>query len=154
MEYDPKCLDIWSLGVVLAEFLLVTKADSPSTSVSGGSSGSGSSQGSRSSTSGQSEDPLDSHRPLKSELSTAEIDYVRSHRRTLFNDSFGDIGLAASIFRLLGSPVYSWPVRLWRKTRLIGRSFLLYQTQKKSTLTTFPLGSLRRCSCATMKMPS
>lgn len=42
----------------------------------------------------------------------AHVDRGRMPRCTLFNNSFGDIGLAASIFRLRGSPSYSWPVRI------------------------------------------
>jgi hypothetical protein len=41
-----------------------------------------------------------------------EGDFRMSARTTLFDDGFGDIGLAGSIFRVLGTPTKEiWPVR-------------------------------------------
>ena len=38
-------------------------------------------------------------------------------RTTLFNDDFGDIGLAGSIFRVLGTPTpETWPVSFERRS--------------------------------------
>lgn len=84
--YDALAIDLWAIGAVLAEMFeirLPTDTD--------GDSGSDSE-------SNCDQDPLE-----KREAPS---------RRTLFDSTYGDLGLAASIFRLRGTPTTeTWPVR-------------------------------------------
>ena len=87
--YDPIAIDLWALGTVIAEFFLdpVPERITDSTYDPDGIV-----------------DPLESSGPTETRKSTM--------RPTLFDCTYGDIGLAASIFRLRGSPTsITWPVR-------------------------------------------
>lgn len=81
--YDPQAIDLWSAGVTLSEcFAVDLGADS---------------------------DPL-------SDSDDDEIEGFQLRRppprQTLFSAEFGEIGLAGSIFRVLGTPTeQTWPVR-------------------------------------------
>lgn len=82
--YDPCAADLWSAGVTLSECFSVDLGDD-----------------------GDS-DPLTD--------SEGEIEGFRLRRppprRILFSAEFGEIGLAGSIFRVLGTPTEeTWPVR-------------------------------------------
>jgi len=81
--YDASALDLWGIGVVITDmFRPIHPPDSDSDDGD----------------SDEDEDPLE-------EVIRPPV------RTTLFNDDFGDIGLAGSIFRVLGTPtVETWPV--------------------------------------------
>lgn len=85
-RYDPSKIDLWALGCVLAEFLLLP-------------------------VSGEKDHAEDMFDPLEDESDVDLPERSVQTRATLFTASFGDIGLAASIFRIRGSPQYTWPVR-------------------------------------------
>lgn len=90
MTYNPFALDIWSLGVVVTDCLtpVVTASHEPGSEDSDD----------------DDDDPLDQSR-------TKTDDTGARSPRTLFDDSFGELGLAASIFRILGTPTEdNWPV--------------------------------------------
>lgn len=94
-SYDAFALDVWALGVVITDCLgtaILTDDDED-----GSSSGSESDCG--------SDDPLeDFHRPSTSTMPGRPVS-------KLFDDTYGDVGLAASIFRILGTPNHdTWPV--------------------------------------------
>lgn len=92
-RYDPMAIDLWAAGCVLAEFFLPPQEDSASSSPDS-----------------RGESPPDSYDPLEDSTPSPPLP-VMNKRRTLFVDTFGEIGLAASIFRLLGTPSHiSWPV--------------------------------------------
>lgn len=80
-RYDAQAIDVWAIGVTLAEFFTGNKNIDPHFY--------------------REVDPLEElwdNLPGRSNVA-------------LFDDSFGDIGLAASIFRLRGSPNdETWPV--------------------------------------------
>jgi hypothetical protein len=68
-------------------------------------------------------------------------------RTTLFDDGFGDIGLAGSIFRVLGTPTAeTWPVSIsscWvSEWMLIRRNSSYYPTLGKLILSPVPLNLL------------
>jgi len=82
-SYNPFAIDIWALGTTIAGLFLTSSASSDIPVI----------------------DPLDDSR---SDLSTEGEDSTRS---SLFDSTYGDLGLAASIFRVLGTPnSESWPV--------------------------------------------
>jgi len=83
-SYDAFALDLWGIGVVIADmFRPIQFPDSDSDDGDFD----------------EDEDPLE-------EVIRPPV------RTTLFNDDFGDIGLAGSIFRVLGTPTTeTWPVR-------------------------------------------
>jgi serine/threonine protein kinase len=80
--YDAFALDLWAIGVVITDmFTPVPIADS------------------------EEEEEEEDEDPLEKE------NIKLSARTTLFDDGFGDIGLAGSIFRVLGTPTKeSWLV--------------------------------------------
>lgn len=82
-------LDIWALGVILAECHVRARAMTVS---SFGSD--------------DSDPDID---PLDGDVRPVSRNSTRPAR--LFDDTFGEVGLAASIFRVLGTPTPdSWPV--------------------------------------------
>lgn len=93
-RYDAAALDLWSAGVTLAEFfrpLRGVEVDSDE------SDGEGEAEGGMS---------VDDYDPLDGPRLSSSPDPA-----PLFDSSFGEIGLAASIFRRLGTPTaMSWPV--------------------------------------------
>jgi cyclin-dependent kinase 8/11 len=87
-SYDAFALDLWGIGVVISD-LHSPNIDDQSDSDDSDSN---------------SEESLD---PLEAD----DCDRSPKARARLFNDTFGDVGLAASIFRLLGTPTpQTWPV--------------------------------------------
>lgn len=80
--YDAFALDLWGIGVVITDMFRRTPL-----------------QNADSDSEDEDEDPL-------------EEEVIRPPiRTTLFDDGFGDIGLAGSIFRVLGTPTAeTWPV--------------------------------------------
>lgn len=84
--YDACALDLWAIGVVITDFLFyVPIPDSDSEDED------------------ELEDPFD---PFEE-----EIIFRPRPRRILFDASYGDIGLAGNIFRVLGTPSEeTWPV--------------------------------------------
>lgn len=91
--YVPSAIDIWSLGVVITDCL----NPSPHASLEYGSEDSDRSS---------DYDPLDDD----TDIDTAN---GSTAPKRLFDDTFGDLGLAASIFRVLGTPSEkNWPVSL------------------------------------------
>jgi serine/threonine protein kinase len=85
--YDPFALDLWGIGVVITDmFRPIPKSDSDS----------------------EDEDEDEDVDPLEGEVIRPQV------RTTLFDDDFGDIGLAGSIFRVLGTPTQeTWLVSLF-----------------------------------------
>ena len=84
-SYDAFALDLWGIGVVITDMFRPIHPPDPD-------SDDGDSD------EDEDEDPLE-------EVIRPPV------RTTLFNDDFGDIGLAGSIFRVLGTPtVETWPV--------------------------------------------
>lgn len=82
--YDAPAIDLWSAGVALAEFFRPAKPDTDSDS-------------DEDEFHDAEMDPLDDPHPASP--------------APLFDASFGEIGLAASIFKRLGTPTAeSWPV--------------------------------------------
>jgi cyclin-dependent kinase 8/11 len=81
--YDAFALDLWSIGAVFTEmFVFVPVPDCDDEDED------------------EEQDPLEDGGPIRPPA-----------RNTLFDDGFGDIGLAGSIFRVLGTPTkQSWPV--------------------------------------------
>jgi len=83
--YDAFALDLWAIGVVITD--MYTPVPMPYSSYDA--------------------DEGEDVDPLEQEL------LRRQPRTTQFDDGFGDIGLAGSIFRLLGTPTTdNWPVCL------------------------------------------
>jgi serine/threonine protein kinase len=80
--YDPFALDLWGIGVVITDMFRPTPLQNADSDSEDGD-----------------QDPL-------------EEEVIRSPTQTtLFDDGFGDIGLAGSIFRVLGNPTAeTWPV--------------------------------------------
>lgn len=92
-DYDPRALDLWGAGATLAEFFRQT-GPYPVEVDSG---------------------PDSSDEELTTAVAALKIGRRPSptdnERTPLFNAAYGDLGLAASIFRLLGTPTKdSWPV--------------------------------------------
>jgi serine/threonine protein kinase len=81
-SYDPFALDLWGIGVVITDmFRPISHQNS------------------------DEDDEDEDVDPLEEEVKWPPI------RTTLFDDGFGDIGLAGSIFRVLGTPTEeTWPV--------------------------------------------
>ncbi|ORY31601.1 kinase-like domain-containing protein [Naematelia encephala] len=101
-EYDRRAIDLWALGAIISEFFAPiahsarhyqgTDSDSWNSEESDGSGSSPT----------RSIDPLDGARD--------RVDEGHTQRATLFDVSFGDVGLAASVFRVRGSPsADTWP---------------------------------------------
>lgn len=65
-------------------------------------------------------------------------------RLTLFDATFGDIGLAASIFRVRGSPRYSWPVSIEWPCRAKEQEFDALPDSDKVSFDDVPPRTLRR----------
>ena len=82
--YDPFALDLWGIGVLITDmFRPVPLSDF------------------------DDEDEDEDEDPLEEEVIRPPA------RTTLFDDGFGDIGLAGSIFRVLGTPTAeTWPVSI------------------------------------------
>lgn len=94
--YDPLAIDIWSLGVTITDCLIPIPAIVSEHSPEGSEYDS-------------DEDPLEKEDNRSDNAQPSEA------RRGLFDDTFGDLGLAASIFRVLGVPTErTWPVSLSR----------------------------------------
>ncbi|WRT69977.1 uncharacterized protein IL334_006970 [Kwoniella shivajii] len=105
-SYDPLFVDLWSVGCMIAHLF---RTYGPSSISSDGSSISiassdGSSDHEYESGSNDDYDPLDGpSSPFRSEKES-------SSRKPLFNATFGSLGLAASIFKVLGTPTpHNWP---------------------------------------------
>jgi serine/threonine protein kinase len=82
--YDPFALDLWGIGVVITD--MFRPIPFPNS---------------------DSEDEDEDEDPLEEVIRPPA-------RTTLFDDDFGDIGLAGSIFRVLGTPTAeTWPVSLF-----------------------------------------
>jgi hypothetical protein len=80
--YDAFALDLWDIGLVITD--MFRPAPLPN---------------SESGSEDEDEDPLEE-----------EVNRPQA-QTTLFDDGFGDIGLAGSIFRILGTPsAETWPV--------------------------------------------
>jgi serine/threonine protein kinase len=119
LRYDAQAIDMWALGVILAEFFTPRKGDPQSSEESDEDPDS-------TDESDDDDDLLDAPRPTRTpdrhsdDTSLEPLSTVpgsttearsQSERQPLFDCAFGDLGLAASIFRLLGTPtVESWPV--------------------------------------------
>lgn len=102
--YDAPALDLWAAGATLAEFYRPSRAVS----------GSGSPVSSASTPPPNLEDELD---PLEDDHLETSPDGKGDAPVPLFDATFGEIGLAGSIFRLMGTPTeQNWPVSLllWR----------------------------------------
>lgn len=111
--YDAAAADLWAAGATLAEFYRPLRAASSESSLASSPASSGSNFGHEA-----LHDPLENGRhPLNGAQPRDELDDrdgdgdMGDAPVPLFDASFGEIGLAASIFRLLGSPnADSWPV--------------------------------------------
>lgn len=92
--YDPFALDIWALGVIITDCLAPAfSTESESADMSDGS------------------DCDSDSDPLEDKTHSFDGANVPTTRKGLFDDTFGDLGLAGSIFRVLGSPSEeNWPV--------------------------------------------
>lgn len=99
-SYDPQAIDIWAAGCALAEFF--TPLSAPSA------------------TSAEGYDLVDDD-AFSTDLETPS--HQIKGRQSLFDATYGDLGLAGSIFALKGSPnSLNWPVRII----LLARSHALF----------------------------
>ncbi|WVF67360.1 hypothetical protein IAT40_002115 [Kwoniella sp. CBS 6097] len=129
LRYDAPAIDLWATGCTIAQLFTMYLPLS-----TGDPTGSGSGSGSSSESSGPSDDDYDplehdirprpsdrDHNSQSSEGDVSDNDYgdalsgpensnLKGNRKPLFEASFGSLGLAASIFRILGTPTSeSWP---------------------------------------------
>ena len=94
--YDPKALDLWALGTIIAVMF------GPPRLPQHNDEGEDEDDESDDEEAYRYDDPLEPPPPVDPAIP----------RRTLFDSALGDLGLAGSIFRLRGSPSPStWPVR-------------------------------------------
>lgn len=93
-DYDPFAIDLWALGCTLSE--LFRPFTSPKTATAAD----------------DSDDSEDSFERAYRQYATTPEPEPKPARQTLFDASLSDFVLAASIFRVLGTPTLdTWPVR-------------------------------------------
>lgn len=113
--YDAKAIDLWAVGAVMAELLGVSSPSLEDDSLSKVD---------------EPDSDFDAD-PLEMRVTPG------TKRRSLFDDSYGSLGLAASIFRLRGSPTsLTWPVsfpcQYFTKINEVFRNSALSRTRRRS----------------------